>query len=300
VAPSIMFAFDGPEAVVTRALTGIDEDYINPGAVIEHDGILHMYANVFTSWPGHVTMPHLTSRDGRSWSLASPEPALTSEDVPLQASGADVSSGFIAPDGTWVLVFETVDISRPWVLGTVTGPGPDGPWTVHSDPILEAGAAGTLDAGGLSWPSVVATPDGLTMYYTALDRPYGTPVIARATSTDGRTWTKDESPVLVAELTWERRKVDRPRVAVTPQGFAMVYAGGRLTDRGLAWSEDGVTWRRDGEEPVIDQDDFPIDGQAWDAALLYRDGALHYYLEIGSASGAAASTEVYLATAELP
>jgi hypothetical protein len=58
--------------------------------------------------------------------------------------------------------------------------------------------------------------------------------------------------------------------------------------------------RRDGEEPVIYQDDLPIDGQAWDAALLYRDGTLLYYLEIGSASGAAASTEVYLATANLP
>ena len=30
---------------------------------------------------------------------------------------------------------------------------------------------------------------------------------------------------------------------------------------------------------------FPISGNAWDAALVYRDGALDYYLEIGSASG---------------
>lgn len=80
----------------------------------------------------------------------------------------------------------------------------------------------------------------------------------------------------------------------------MVYAGSRLTDRGLAWSEDGIIWRRDGGQPVIRQSDFPVAGQAWDAALIVREDAFYYFLEIGQASGSAASTEIYLATAPLP
>ena len=80
----------------------------------------------------------------------------------------------------------------------------------------------------------------------------------------------------------------------------MVYAGGQLTDRGLAWSEDGISWERDGNLPVITRDGYPINGNAWDAALVYRDGALEYYLEIGSASGANPSTDVFLATAAVP
>jgi predicted GH43/DUF377 family glycosyl hydrolase len=296
--PSLAFTF-GAEPVVTRQLTGIDERYINPEAVIEHDGTFHMFANLFTAWPGPVSVVHLRSADGVAWELAEAEPVLTRDDVPFAITGIDVSSGLVEDDGRWVLIFETVENSKPWVVGRATGAGPDGPWTVDPEPILAPGAAGEWDAGGINWPSITATDDGFAIYYTGLDRPRGSGAIGLATSTDGATWTKHGAPILSAEPSWERGKLDRPRVARTSRGYAMVYSGGQLTDRGLAWSDDGITWRRDGEAPVIDQDDFPVDGRAWDAALLERDGQLRYYLEIGSASGTS-GTQVYLARAEIP
>jgi predicted GH43/DUF377 family glycosyl hydrolase len=145
----------------------------------------------------------------------------------------------------------------------------------------------------------VRTKDGYAMYYTALDRPRGKGVIGLAESQDGITWTKRDAPVLEATREWEGGSLDRPRVAITPAGMVIVYAGADLTDRGLAWSTDGVTWQRDGDAPAITQDDFPVDGRAWDAALIYRDGALHYYLEIGTAGGPE-GTHIYRAVAELP
>lgn len=299
--PPAGLAFTWPEGdapVVARELTGIDEQYINPGAVIDHDGVLHMYANVFTAWPGRVQVPHLTSIDGVTWTLAEPQPVLTSDDVPFAQPGADVSTGFVADDGTWVLILESVNLGAPWALGRATAPGPDGPWTVDPDPILEGGPEGSWDAGGLAWPSVVPTDDGFSMYFTGFDRPRGTGAIGLATSPDGVSWTKHGDPVLVAEADWELRKLDRPRVAATPQGLVMVYAGGRLTDRGIAWSEDGVTWRREGDAPAIAQGDFPVNASAWDAALIYRDGQLHYFLEIGTTGSA--GTNVYRAVAPLP
>jgi predicted GH43/DUF377 family glycosyl hydrolase len=296
---SVAFAFASSQPVVTRDLVGSDALYINPGAVIDEGGRLHMYANVFSAWPGHVDMPHLVSTDGASWTPATTAPVLTSDDIPFTTSGADVSTGFVAPDGTWVLIVESVENGVPWKLGRATAPGPDGPWKVDPDPILEPGPAGAWDAGGLSWPSVVATAAGYSMYFTGLDQPYGKGAIGLATSTDGKSWTKHDGPVFVAGAPWELGKLDRPRVAVTPRGLAMVYAGGQLTDRGLAWSDDGLTWRRDGAGPVISQDRFPIQGKAWDAALTYRDNRLEYYLEIGSGSGSV-GTNVYLATAPLP
>ena len=72
-----------------------------------------------------------------------------------------------------------------------------------------------------------------------------------------------------------------------------------LTDRGLAWSADGVTWTRAGDQPVITQDSFPVSGKCWDAALLYDSGTLIYYLEIGGGT-AATGTAVFRATASLP
>lgn len=297
--PSATFAFDGVTPVVTTALAKSSERYVNPGAVIEADGTLHMFANVFTAWPGHVSFPHLTSTDGVTWTLADPTPAFSSDDVTFAEPGADVSTGFVTDDGTWVLLFESVQLIKPWAIGRATAPGPDGPWTVEPDPILTPGPAGTFDAGGVAWPSVVRTADGWTMYYTAFDQVGGTGAITMATSTDGRTWTKLGRPVLSATEAWERGGLDRPRVAVTPRGLAMVYAGRQLTDRGLAWSTDGVTWTRDGSAPVITQARFPVEGKCWDAALTYADGTLTYYLEIGAASGTT-GTSIYRATAAVP
>ncbi len=296
--PPVAFDWVGADPVVTRELAGLpEEQYINPGAVVEHEEQLHMFANLFTAWPGRVRVAHLVSADGLAWESAAAEPILASDDVPFANPGIDVSTGFVADDGTWVLIFETVE-SGPWAIGRATAPGPDGPWSVDPGPILEPGAAGSWDAGGLAWPSVVRLQGRWAMYYTAFDRPRGTGAIGMATSADGTSWTKHEGPVLEAEADWELGKLDRPRVVATPEGLLMVYAGGRLTDRGLASSTDGISWERLGDGPVISAADFPVSGRAWDAALLYRAGRLHYWLEIGTTG--AAGTQVYLATADPP
>lgn len=298
--PGLAFLWpDGDRPTVSRELAGTDEAYINPGAIIEHERQLHMFANVFTAWPGRVEIRHLVSADGATWSLADEVPAFTSDDVPFADPGADASTGFVAGDGTWVLLFETVNHSGPWEIGVATAPGPDGPWTISPDPVLSSGPAGSADAAGLPWPSVATTDDGFAMYYTASQTGSRDGAIARATSSDGRTWTKDPEPVFVAAAEWELGGLDRPRVVATPDGYVMVYAGGDLTDRGVATSADGVTWQRLGGTPAITALDFPVSGRSWDAALIVRDNQLVYYLEIGTATSRV-GTEIYRATAELP
>ena len=298
VLPETQFTWDGAQPAVSREMTGVDEAYINPGAVIADDGTFHMYANLFTNWPGEVQTVHLTSPDGADWTLAQDDPVLDSDDVPFARPGFDVSTGFIAPDGTWVLVFATVSISQPWEIGIATGPGPDGPWTVAPEPVL-SGAPASWDAGGVAWPSVVPTDDGFAMYYsTHATNPEET-VIARATSDDGMTWTKDENPVLQPTLAWEGTGLDRPRVVAVGDEYVMVYSGSDLTDRGVAFSTDGISWERDGEAPAITMEGLPVDGRSWDAALIHQDGVLTYYLEIGTAT-ASIGTEIYRATAPVP
>jgi hypothetical protein len=294
------FAFDGEEPTVTRELAGSTETFINPGAVIEaDDGTLHMFANVFTAFAGSVAIPHLTSSDGIAWTLAEQEPILTVDDIPLARPGFDVSTGYVGDDGSWVLIFMTVNQNEPPMLGRATAPGPDGPWTVDPGPILEAGPEGSIDAGGLTWPSVIRTDAGYFMYYTAGKAPPTDGVIAVATSADGQVWEKHDEPVLVADQDWEFGKLDRPRAVVTPRGIAMVYSGRQLTDRGLAWSDDGLTWQKDGGAPVISAATFPVTGGAWDAALILRDEELVYYLEIGGGTPTT-GTQVYRAVMSLP
>jgi len=285
------------DAVVDTKLAGTGDKYINPGAVIEKDGVLHMFPNSFSAWPGRMLIPHLTSTDGgTTWTLDRKSKPLDSAGFKLAAPGIDVSTGFIADDGTWVLIYESVATSIPWLLGRATAPSPDGPWTVEDTPILEAGASGSFDQGGIQWPSVVRVGDRWAMYYAGFDQPQqGTGSIGVAFSDDGKTWTKNDAPVLVASERWEGRSVDRPRVVPTPDGFAMVYVGRTLTDRGLATSTDGLTWTKI-PGPNIRRRDFPVSGPgSWDSAIVYRDGQLVYFLEIGGEA-----TSIYRATLAWP
>jgi predicted GH43/DUF377 family glycosyl hydrolase len=289
-AATLRFAFD-EEPVVTPETAGLTALYVNPGALIDLDGTLHMFPNVFSTWPGRVDVPHLTSTDGLTWTVDPDAAKLSSDDFPMANPGIDVSTGFVTDDGTWVLIFETVSTSTPWTIGRASAPSPQGPWTVDPEPVVEPGAAASWNAGGVHWPSVVRTEAGWSMYYAGFDTPQsGSGGIGLATSTDGITWAALADPVIVATETWEGRSMDRPRVVDTGNGLTMVYAGRDLTDRGLATSSDGLAWTKL-PGPVIERDHFPVSGRSWDAALAFRNGALEYFLEIGFET-----TAVYRAT----
>ena len=282
--PARPFAFGSAEPVITTALAGMpDEKYVNPGAVIAaSDGVLHAFANVFTPWPGPVTVVHLTSKDGLRWARVGPVPAMSSAKLPFGTFGSDVSAGIVLDDGTWVVIIESVSSFKPWELYEATAPGPDGPWTVDPNPILGAGAAGVIDAGGLQWPAIVKGPSGYLLYYAAIPAGSGPAVIAVATSVNGRSWQRPVDPILVPDREFEGTAVNRPRVARLGDGFVMLYSGTPITNRGEAISSDGLTWTKVGDGPVIDRGRFPVDGGAWDAALVSIGGRLEYLLEIGT------------------
>jgi len=296
VGPAATERFEfGEEAVVDTALVGTNDKYINPGAVIEVDGVLHMFANSFSNWPDRIRVPHLTSEDGITWTLDDEADLLDSDDFEMADPGIDVSTGYVAGDGTWVLFFETVQRGSPWEVWRMAAPTPQGPWTVDDVASLPVGEAGAFDAGGTQWPSIARVGDRWAMYYTGLGAAgRGSGVIGVAFSDDGVTWTKEPAPALVATEDWEVGQLDRPRVVATDGGLVMVYAGLDLMTRGLATSTDGVTWAKV-PGPNIESSDFPVLGGAWDAALLHRGGELEYFLEIGQLT-----TKIYRSTLAWP
>jgi hypothetical protein len=279
-----------PGSVVDTALLGTNDLYVNPGAVIEVGGVLHMFPNSFSTWPGRMRIPHLTSSDGIEWTV-DPEAQVLDTDIdglfPMADPGIDVSTGFVTDDGTWVLLLEnvaapTAGAPAPWRVYRMTAPSPQGPWAIDEQPVLDIGASGAFDAAGVTWPSAVRVGDRWAVYYAGLAEPRrGTGTIGVAFSDDGVTWTKHADPVLVPTERWEFGSLDRPRVVATPDGLVMVYTGLDLNRRALATSTDGIAWTKV-PGPSIEQQDFPIQGGSWDSALLFRDGHLEYFLEIGN------------------
>lgn len=302
--PEGLFQFsDGP--VVASGVSGDwDTKYVNPGAMLFHDGQFHMFRNGFISWPGVISVGYMTSDDGRTWQAVQDEPVFTSEQIPYVINGAAVSSVYVAGDGTWVLYFHTLD--SPSSIGRATAPDPTGPWTADPEPVLTPGGDGAWDER-ITWPSVVQTDEGLVMYYSGLHS--FTTMIGRATSADGVTWTKyddpesteapyhESDPVLMPADGWDGGDVDRPEARLTPTGWVMLYVGDDLNARGLAFSDDGIHWTPHPGNPVLTTDQSPRSGgTTWDTALLYHDDAYFYYMEIGSIAG----TSIFLAHHEGP
>jgi predicted GH43/DUF377 family glycosyl hydrolase len=301
--PNFVFQGEDPSIpiVTNNPSPEIRNLYINPGAVIFHDGKFHMFFNSFTAWPGLVKVGYMTSNDGYHWQMAQDEPVLTTDQIPYGDGEADVSSAIVMDDGTWVMYFHTIGSGE---IGRATAASPLGPWAVDTEPVLKPGSEGAWDRLGLGWPSVVKDGKELRMYYGVKTKDGF--AIGFATSTDGIHWTKyddpetieepfvESDPVLVNSETWEANKVDRPRVVKSPDGWVMIYqAGSTVETRGLAISNDGIHWEKYSANPIFYKDVFPIPrAKTWDTNLLYQDGIYYYFMELGTLD----STNLYLTT----
>jgi hypothetical protein len=273
-----------------------------------HEGLFYMFRNGFKNWPGLVSIGYMTSPDGLNWTEVQEAPVFTSDQVPYVApgDGADVSSVIVLEDGTWVFYFHVVSNTEVPVIGIATAPAPEGPWTVAPDPVLLAGGEDAWDRGGVSWPSVVPTDTGYAMYFAGYRGQFDKSMIGLAFSPDGLQWEKyddpatteawfvESDPILKGDESWTTDGVDRARVVDTPEGLVMVYQGGALIKRGLAFSDDRVNWVPHPENPVLEIIDFPLSGNMWDTALVYHDNVYYYYTEIGSMT----ATHIYLAVHE--
>ena len=159
VPPSIqfdtpMFIFQGEDPsipiVTNNPSPQIENKYINPGAVLFHDGQFHMFFNSFTNWPGIVQIGYMTSADGYHWAMVQDAPVFTTDQVPFGEGKADVSSALVLDDGTWVMYFHTVGDGE---IGLATSASPLGPWAVNPDPILLPGPRGPGIREGWAGPA---------------------------------------------------------------------------------------------------------------------------------------------------
>ena len=260
--------FVNPTALFRAGSQDWNNAFIIPGPVIEHEGVHYMFytghkiegAGVDRGNVGYVTSP-----DGTDWSFGDEKPLFDGAGVEWTGQALYASSVEILDDGTWVL-WLTAD-SRPFAsrglaIGRATAPSPDGPWTVDPDPVLVPGEEGTWYSKSVGHPSVIRVGDEWWMYFDGFvsdldaeaDRAVGV-----ATSSDGIDWVVAERPVFTSSPDgWDAARVMAPSVIVTDDTYVMTYMStwrregqGFLADFGYATSDDGTTWSRGPENPLI-------------------------------------------------
>ncbi|MBL8133095.1 MAG: hypothetical protein JNL42_14635 [Anaerolineae bacterium] len=295
--------FDVPdEPTIPHGQRGTwDGQYTDPGAVVYHDGVFHMFRNGFVGWPAPVHIAYHTSTDGLNWQMVGAEPIIKAEDSPYDGLAVLASSALVEDDGTWVLycyVWSDASSNPGMQIVRATAPAPTGPWTFRPEPVLSFGSAGAWDSYGVTVPTVVKSDDGYIMLYSGIfSRPPGSR-IGLATSADGITWTKyddptttdpefaESDPVFVPEdVPWAADAAHQPRARLTPDGLVLLYRTFTRNQQdisfGIALSDDGgVTWRSAADEPALIWNDPNVLEQIWFSELEYADGQYFGFFEV--------------------
>ncbi|HEX6270537.1 MAG TPA: hypothetical protein VFZ43_09895 [Anaerolineales bacterium] len=296
-----------------------DSLYIDPGAMVYHDGMFHMFFNGINGFPAPVGVGYATSPDGTHWTRQVNEPVLSGKALSgsnFLGSNLFVTSALVEGDGTWVLYFYTQSgntFNGPGDIGRATAPAPTGPWIIDPDPVLSPGPDGSWDEVQVSAPNVIKTENTYAMYFDARgDDP--TSMIGMATSPDGTHWEKyndpitsdpayaESDPVLkVSDDDWDSTRVIDPNVIQTSNGWEMIYlatsGSGKFTrgefSFGAATSPDGVQWTKSDLNPVLSNNDHSQWSQAFLASLLYVEGT--YFLYFDFVTPNTPGTNIYLA-----
>ena len=289
--------------------------FIDPGAIVFHEGKFHMFYNGIESWPNPVGVGYATSEDGYHWERQVEQPLFRVTD--LHPSGEFenlfVTSALVEEDGTWALYYYTMtgsSFTGPQSIFRATAPDPTGPWKADPEPALEPGPEGAWDDVQVGSPDVLQTDDGYLMYYDGMGEDS---MIGMATSADGVHWTKYDDPststgifagsdpVLKTGGAAGGRRVLDPNVVRDGDRWVMIFltTSGQskfspgIYRLGYALGEDGVHWSRPAENVLLSSTDIP----EWKATFLVS--LVHtldtYYLYFDFALGGNRGTNVYLA-----
>ena len=205
--------------VLTLNASGWDRTLGNP--VVVYDG------NVYRMWyagdgPAAIQIGYATSPDGTNWTRYGSAPVFMGHQS--WDSGAASTPVVLKVGATWVLYFSGQSGDYVYKMGRATSP--DGVnWTEDPlNPILVPDAA--WESSRVHPGDVVVGPSGFELFYTGNGLSFDQ--IGRATSTDGRVWTKDPAnPVFTpgTYYAWDTAGVAVPKI-VTAAGATRMYYGG--------------------------------------------------------------------------
>jgi len=236
-----------------------DEVIIAPGSVIYHQGTHHMWY-----WGGDIEkvnqrIGHATSVDGINGSKDVNNPVLEPGTDGTWDGTAVGDPTVIFNDTIFHMWYEGIpklSLSEGMQIGHATSA--DGiHWTKDvNNPVLQVGTPGEWDDEWVSQPEVIYNGSEYHMWYGGDNKTIENFQIGHATSPDGTTWTKDaENPVLSrgASRDWDYPRVDFPKVIFDGNTYRMWYSGGGYVawDIGCATSEDGSTWTKYANNPVL-------------------------------------------------
>jgi len=230
-----------------------------------------------------VGIGYATSSDGSVW-VANAQPVLLASSGNWE--GNYISVGSVLWNGSVFTMYyrgvggQTGSVEANGAVGLATSP--DGvTWTKYSgNPVMRA--TSSVDSEFLSAPYVIQTSGSYKMWYTCKNPLLAQYAICYASSSDGKTWSKNSSPVLTSASGWESLGVYSPSVIFDGTTYGMWYTAEgqtKFSSVGYATSKDGLTWARNINNPLLSNGP-----AAWDqggvenqCVIQHNNGYFLYY-----------------------
>ncbi len=231
-----------------------------------------------------VGIGYATSTNGSTW-VANSQPVLQAN--PGSWEGNYISIGSVLWNGSIFTMYyrgvggQAGSAEANGAVGIATSS--DGvTWTRYAgNPVMRASSS--VDSQFLSTPYVIQTGSTYQMWYTCRNPLLTHDAICHATSTDGKSWSKDSLPILTSGSGWDSGDVYSPSVIFDGTTYGMWYSSMNQTGLGprigFASSKDGVTWTKNVNNPILSWgpatwDDGGVENQC---VIQYNNGYILYY-----------------------
>ncbi len=192
---------------------------------------------------GKFNIWYAESQDGINWHTVGTFPALTSN-TDSTWDGFTVAIGEVLKDGNSYKMYYSgwSNWDNQMQIGLATST--DGlHWNKYPDPVLLADNTNEYKVGV---QSVLKINGQYYMYYSSSPiNNYWDLKINLALSNDGIHWTKySNNPILRATESWEGVGISYPSVIYDNNRFVMIYQNTDRTKLGIAYSNDGINWKK--------------------------------------------------------
>ena len=225
---------------------------VDQGQVMYDNGIYKMwFMNLYYNGMGDVS--YAESNDGISWHIASNGPVLTAGQ-PGNWDDNSVGMGYIIKEnGVYKYYYSGNREPHTGMRQIGLAVSQDGiNWEKYPDPVLQSDSSQWF----LGVHAVIKINNVYYMYYESSSEFDYTFNINLATSKDGIHWIKyDRNPIIVPSQSWEQGSIGYATITDYNNGYMMTYSNRSQTAIGVAYSNDGITWTKDNQNPKFSTQD---------------------------------------------
>lgn len=238
-----------------------DDTHLFAPCVMEEMGVFTLFYSGSTNDVANrvFRMGRATSTDGIHFSK-DPEPVFDFDDgrhsILTPTLLRDPDGAVLREDGKLRLWFASTDFA-----------GGTGVHTLHestSEDGIHWSEPSAAQFEGIYAPTILKDGGVYRMWYSDVSAdPW---IVRHAQSTDGKTWERTDAPCIVIDQDWEKERLFYPAVIKHEGQYVMWYgaywrARGQTTAIGTAVSDDGLTWTKAPNNPVLT----PDESRAWES-----------------------------------